>query len=106
MYEPHHKPTLFERCFAAFFSACAAGLTFAVWVYFHSGQVSAEQFVEFEQIGKWAVLAGAALGFLGGISAVTTVWSHLWETRSQPLISLRTALLLIAIAAIAYGVLK
>jgi hypothetical protein len=51
------NPSLFERCFAAVFSGLAAGLTYAVWIYFRSGQWGPEQLADLMGIGKWVVLA-------------------------------------------------
>ncbi len=100
------SPTLFERCFAAVFSGMAAGITYAVFMYFRWGQWSAEQMDAVKDMGKWAVLGGAVLGFLGGISMVTWLWGQVWETRNDNLISLRTALVLLCLGGIAYGMLK
>jgi hypothetical protein len=47
------NPSLFERCFAAVFSGLAAGLTYAVWIYFRSGQWGPEQLADLMGIGKW-----------------------------------------------------
>jgi hypothetical protein len=98
------NPSLFERCFAAVFSGLAAGLTYAVWIYFRSGQWGPEQLADLMGIGKWVVLAGAVLGFFGGISLVTRLWGHLWETQNESLISLRTAIVLLGLAAVGYWV--
>jgi hypothetical protein len=100
------KPTLFERFFAALFSAIAAGVTYAVWVFFNSGRWGPEQMQALQGIGKWIVLAGGVLGFVGGISRVIQLWAHLWDTTHQPLISLRTFLTLLVLASIGYGVYK
>ena len=78
----HDKPTLFERFFAALFSAIAAGVTYALWVFFHSGRWGAEQIQALQSMGKWVVLAGG----------------------NQPLLSLRTFFTLLVLASIAYGV--
>lgn len=100
------SPTLFERCFAAVFSGMAAGITYAVFMYFRWGQWGAEQMDAVKDMGKWAVLGGAVLGFLGGISWVTWLWGQVWETRNDNLISLRTALVLLCLGGIAYGIVK
>lgn len=97
------KTTLFERFFAALFSAIAAGVTYAFWVFFHSGRWGPEQMQALQSIGKWIVLAGAVLGFVGGISRVVQLWALLWDTTHQPLISLRTFLTLLVLASIGYG---
>lgn len=100
------SPTLFERVFAALFSGMAAGITYAVWVFFHSDQLGSDQLAAARDMGIWVVLAGAVLGFVGGISLVTSLWGRLWETRSGPLITMETALLLVVLGSIAYWVLK
>ena len=100
------KPTLFERFFAAFFSAIAAGVTYAVWVFFNSGRWGTEQLQTLQDIGKWVVLAGGVLGFLGGISLVAQLWAHIWDTTNQPLMSLRTFFTVLVLASIAYGIYK
>lgn len=100
------NPSLFERCFAAVFSGVAAGATYATWLFFHTGAWGAEQTEAFNDIGKWVALAGAVLGFLSGISLVAWLWGAIWELSSQPLFSLRTAVLLLVLVAIAYGIFK
>ncbi|MDA7418005.1 hypothetical protein PGB34_16700 [Xenophilus arseniciresistens] len=100
------SPSLFERCFAAVFSGLAAGVTYALWLFFHSGQWGAEQLAAVKDIGKWIVLAGTVLGFFGGISLVARLWGHVWESQSEPRISMRTALVLLALVAVGYWVLK
>jgi hypothetical protein len=57
-------------------------------------------------MGKWAVLAGAVLGFFGGITLVTSLWGRLWETRNGPLITMETALVLVVLGSIGYWVLR
>jgi len=99
-------PSLFERCFAAVFSGLAAGATYAGWLFFHAGHWGADQMASFKVMGKWAVLGGALLGFLGGISLAAIVWGEVWDTRDEPLISLRTALILLVLASIAYAVFR
>jgi len=96
------SPSLFERCFAAVFSGMAAGITYAIWVFYHSGSWGAEQIAEFKGIGIWVVLGGAVLGFLGGISLVTWLWGEIWETRTEALISMRTAIVLLCLVSIGY----
>ncbi|WP_157281267.1 hypothetical protein [Methyloversatilis universalis] len=98
------NPSIFERCFAAAFSGVAAGATYATLLFFHTGTWGAEQVEAFKDIGKWIVLAGAVVGFLGGISLVVWIWGEIWDTSSQPLFSLRTAVALLALSAIAYGI--
>jgi hypothetical protein len=100
------SPSLFERCFAAIFSGLAAGITYAVWLFFHSGRWGVEQLAALKDIGKWAMLAGALLGFFGGISLVASLWGQVWETQNHSLISLRTAAVLLCLVAIGYGVFK
>jgi hypothetical protein len=100
------NPSLFERCFAAAFSGMAAGATYATWLFFHTGTWGPEQVEAFKDIGKWVTLAGAVVGFLGGISLVAWLWGEIWDTSSQPLFSLRTAVVLLILAAIAYGIFK
>lgn len=100
------RPSLFERCFAAVFSGLAAGATYATWLFFHSGTWNAEQISAFKEIGTWIVLAGALLGFLGGVTLVTSLWGQVWDTTNQPLISLHTAAVLLVLAAISYGLFK
>lgn len=98
--------SLMARCFAAIFSGVAAGLTYCGWLIFHSRQWGPEQMASVKEFGVWVVLAGAALGFIGGISLTAWLWSQLWDTSNQPLISLRTALILIVLGSIAYGVFR
>ena len=98
------NPSLFERCFAAVFSGMAAGATYATWLFFHTGTWGAEQVEAFTGIGKWVVLAGAVVGFLSGISLVAWLWGEIWDTTSQPLFSLRIAVVLLVLVAIAYGI--
>ena len=100
------NPSLFERCFAAVFSGAAAGATYGTWLFFHTGTWSGEPVEAFKDIGKWVVLAGAAVGFLGGISLVAWLWGAIWDTSSQPLFSLRTAVVLLVLGAIAFGIFK
>lgn len=96
-------PSLFERCFAALFSGAAAGGTYAAWLFYRSGQWGAEQVASFKELGMWIALAGAVLGFLGGLSLAAAFWGDAWDTRDQPLISLRTAIVLLVLGSIAYG---
>ena len=98
----NERPTFGDRCFAALFSAIAAGITYAVWVFFHAGQWGPEQIQDFKELGKWIVLAGGILGFAGGLSLVGGLWATIWETRNQALISLPTALVLIVLFALVY----
>ena len=100
------SPSLFERCFAAVFSGLAAGATYATWLIFNTGSWGVEQEAAFKEVGKWIVLAGAALGFLGGISLIAWLWSEVWNTSNQPLFSLRTAFFLLVLVSIAYGISK
>jgi hypothetical protein len=99
-------PSLFERCFAALFSGAAAGATYAGWMFYRSGRWGPEQIADFKDLGLWIVQAGAVLGFLGGISLAASFWGDAWDTRDQPFVSLRTAVILIMLGAIAYGVYK
>jgi len=99
-------PTLSERCFAAVFSGLAAGITYAVWLLLHGGRWGAEQVEALKEIGQWVVLAGAVVGFLGGISWVASLWGGIWDRSSQPIVSLRTAVVLLVLGSIAYGVFK
>ena len=105
-YTDPHSPSFLERCFAAAFSGVAAGATYATWLAFRAGTWSAEQIAAFKDIGKWVVLAGAVIGFVGGISWVAWLWGAIWDTSNQPLISLRAAVALLVIGAIAYGLFK
>lgn len=100
------KPSLFERCFAAAFSGLAAAASYATWLFFHTGTWGAEQATAFKGMGTWIVLAAAVLGFVGGISLVAWLWGEVWDTSSQPLFSLRTALVLLALTAMAYGLFR
>ncbi len=97
------SPTLFERCFAAVFSGMAAGITYAVVMFFRWGKWGTEQMDAVKDMGKWAVLGGAVLVFLGGISLVTWLRGQVWEARNDSLISLRTALFLLCLSGIACG---
>jgi len=99
-------PSLFERCFAAMFSGMAAGITYAVWAFFRAGHWGVEEIAGAKDMGKWAVLAGAVLGFFGGITLVTSLWGRLWETRNGPLITMETALVLVVLGSIGYWVLR
>jgi hypothetical protein len=104
-----HDPvdtSLMARCFAAIFSGVAAGLTYCGWVIFHSRQWGPEQIASVKEFGIWVVLAGAALGFIGGISLTAWIWSELWDTNRQPLISMRTGVALLVLGSIIYGVFK
>ena len=100
------SPSLLERCFAAVFSGLAAGITYAVVLFFEAGAWNADQLSALKDMGKWVVLAGAALGFFGGISLVSWLWGHVWGTRSEALISMQTAIVLLVLAGIGYGVYK
>lgn len=98
------KPTLSERFFAAIFSGFAAGVTYAVWVFFNAYRWGTEQIQALQSMGTWIVLAGGVLGFAGGISLVAQLWAHIWDTTNQPLLSLRTFVTLLVLASIAYGI--
>lgn len=101
-----HGHSLSDRCFAALFSGTAAGATYAVWMFYRSGRWGPEQIAAFKELGVWIVLAGAVLGFLGGLSLAASFWGEAWDTNHQPLISLRTAVTLLVLGAIAYGAYK
>ncbi len=100
------RPSLFERCFAAVFSGAAAGATYTVWLLYHGGQWGAAQMASLRSIGVWVVLAGAALGFVFGISLVTRLWGGLWETNDEPSLSWRTVLMLLVLGAVVYAAFK
>lgn len=75
-------------------------------MFYRSGRWGPDQIADFKQLGTWIMLAGAVLGFLGGISLVASFWGDAWDTRDQPLVSLKTAVVLLVLAGIGYGLFK
>ena len=100
------NPSFSERFIAAIFSGAAAGITYVVCVTFYAGRWDTAQWLAYKDIGQWVVLAGAILGFLGGISLVAWLWGVVWETHNDSLISPFTAVVLLVLVAIGYGFLK
>lgn len=100
------NPSLLERCFAAVFSGLAAGITYAVVLFFEADAWDADQLATLQETGIWVCLMGAVLGFFGGISLAAWLWGHVWGTRNEALISMQTAIVLLVLAGIGYGVYK
>jgi hypothetical protein len=93
--------TLFSRVPAALVGAIAGAVTYLIWVLFEAKRWGQSASFEFSGLGKWFVLAGAALGFFGGLSFAVELWSNSWQSLRDESASLATAVLVLILVVFA-----
>jgi len=89
--------SLLSRIAAALVGAVAGAVTYLLWVFFEANRWGQSASLEFSGLGKWFVLAGAALGFFGGLAFAAELWSNSWQSLRDESASFAMVVLLLLI---------
>ena len=90
--------TLFSRIVAAFIGALSGTASYLVWVFFEARRWGLVASPDFPGLGKWFVLAGAALGFFGGFAFAAELCSNSWENLRDESAGFVVAVLVVVVA--------
>jgi hypothetical protein len=95
------RASLFSRVLAAVVGAMAGGVSYVIWVFFEAAHYSQAASLDFSGLGKWFVLAGAALGLFGGLAFAAELWSNSWQSLRDESAGFAAAILVLIVIVLA-----